>query len=112
MHVLAAAVDLAERGDVKYLVERFAGGLWKDNYVVFVAAKVDGKAALCCKVSPEAPGARGQGQRADRHRREDLRRWRRRASRLRRGRRQGWRASAATRSRPCWPRWRKYWVDS
>jgi alanyl-tRNA synthetase len=54
LRVLAVAVDLAERGDVKYLVERFAGGLWQDNYVVFVAANVDGKAALCCKVSPEA----------------------------------------------------------
>ena len=28
--------------------------MWKNNYVVFIAAKVDGKAALCCKVSPEA----------------------------------------------------------
>jgi alanyl-tRNA synthetase len=54
LHVLCAAVELAERGDVKFLVERFAGGLWPDNYIVFVAANVDGKAALCCKVSPEA----------------------------------------------------------
>jgi alanyl-tRNA synthetase len=54
LHTLCVAVELAERGDVKFLVERFAGGLWQDNYVVFVAANVDGKAALCCKVSPEA----------------------------------------------------------
>lgn len=54
LHVLAVAVELAERGDVKYLVERFAGGLWKDHFAVFIAANVDGKAALSCKVSPEA----------------------------------------------------------
>jgi alanyl-tRNA synthetase len=39
---------------VKYLGERFAGGIWKDNYVVFIAANVEGKAALFAKVSPEA----------------------------------------------------------
>jgi alanyl-tRNA synthetase len=54
LHVLAVDVELADRGDVKYLGERFAGGLWKDNYVVFIAANVEGKAALFAKVSPEA----------------------------------------------------------
>jgi alanyl-tRNA synthetase len=54
LHVLAAEVELGDRGDAKYLGERFAGGLWKDNYVVFIAANVDGKAALFAKVSPEA----------------------------------------------------------
>jgi len=54
IQVLVAAVELAERGDVKYLVERFAGGLWKDHFAVFIAANVGGKAALCSKVSPEA----------------------------------------------------------
>jgi len=54
LHILCAAVSLPERDDVKFLVERFAGGLWKDNYAVFIAAEVGGKAALACKVSPEA----------------------------------------------------------
>nr|MDQ3023434.1 alanine--tRNA ligase [bacterium] len=54
MHVLAVDVELADRGDVKYLGERFASGLWKDNFVVFIAANVEGKAALFSKVSPEA----------------------------------------------------------
>ena len=54
MPQLIARVELPERGDVKYLVERFAGQLWNDSYVVFIAAQVDGKAALCCKASPEA----------------------------------------------------------
>ncbi len=54
LKVLVAAVQLAERGDVKYLVERFAGGEWQDHFAVFIAADVGGKAALACKVSPEA----------------------------------------------------------
>ena len=57
LHVLCAAVSLPERDDVKFLVERFAGGIWKDNYVVFIAAEVGGKVALACKVSPEAIAA-------------------------------------------------------
>lgn len=52
--MLAVAVQLGDRGDVKYLGERFAGGLWKDSFAVFIAANVDGKAALFAKVSPEA----------------------------------------------------------
>jgi alanyl-tRNA synthetase len=52
--VLTAGVELAERDDLKYLVERFAGGKWKESFAVFIAANVGGKAALCCKVSPEA----------------------------------------------------------
>jgi len=47
-------VELDDRGDLKYLVERFAGGIWKENYAVFITANVGGKAALSCKVSPEA----------------------------------------------------------
>ena len=54
LHVLATSAELGDRGDVKYIVERFGGVEWKDNYAVFLAANVDGKAALCCKVSPEA----------------------------------------------------------
>ena len=54
LKTLCVAVELPERADVKYLVERFAGGLWPDNYAVFVAARVEGKAALACKLSPEA----------------------------------------------------------
>jgi alanyl-tRNA synthetase len=54
VNTLSVDVELADRGDVKYLGERFAGGIWKDNYVVFIAANVEGKAALFAKVSPEA----------------------------------------------------------
>jgi alanyl-tRNA synthetase len=54
LQILSAAVELDDRGDLKYLVERFAGGLWKENYAVFIAANVGGKAALSCKASPEA----------------------------------------------------------
>jgi alanyl-tRNA synthetase len=54
IHILVAHVDLPAREDAKYLVERFAGGRWKVNYAVFIAANINGKAALCSKVSPEA----------------------------------------------------------
>lgn len=54
LQVLVRAVSMGQREDVKYLVERFAGQLWKDSYVVFVAANVDGKAVLVGKLSPEA----------------------------------------------------------
>jgi alanyl-tRNA synthetase len=54
LQILSVAVELDDRGDLKYLVERFAGGVWKDSYVVFIAANVGGKAALSCKVSPDA----------------------------------------------------------
>ena len=54
LHVLITAVELNDRADLKYLVERYAGSEWQDHYAVFIAANVDGKAALCCKVSPEA----------------------------------------------------------
>ena len=52
--VLITEAQLADRGDLKFLVERFAGSQWQKNYIVFIGASVDGKAALCCKVSPEA----------------------------------------------------------
>lgn len=51
---LIAALEVADRADVKFIVERYAGGQWTENYIVFVAANVDGKAALACKVSPTA----------------------------------------------------------
>lgn len=54
LSILVTSVDIADRSDLKYLVERFAGGAWQENYVVFVAANVAGKAALSCKVSREA----------------------------------------------------------
>jgi alanyl-tRNA synthetase len=54
MKILVQAVTMAQREDVKYLVERFAGQLWKDSYIVFLAASVDGKAVLVGKISPEA----------------------------------------------------------
>ena len=54
MQVLAVALELSDRADAKYIVERYAGQLWKDNYAVFVAGNVNGQAALACKVSAEA----------------------------------------------------------
>ncbi|MCC7479884.1 alanine--tRNA ligase [bacterium] len=54
LQVLVAEAQLADRADLKHLVERFAGSQWQASYVVFIGANVDGKAALCCKVSPEA----------------------------------------------------------
>ncbi len=54
LHVLVQAVELGQREDVKFLVERLAGQHWKDSYVVFLAGNVEGKAVLVCKLSPEA----------------------------------------------------------
>jgi alanyl-tRNA synthetase len=57
IHLLVTHLSLPTVDDVKYLAERFAGGLWKSHYAVFIAANVDGKASLCCKLSPEAVAA-------------------------------------------------------
>lgn len=54
MQVLCTNIELSERGDLKYLVERFAGGVWQQDYIVFFAAAVEGKAALAAKASPSA----------------------------------------------------------
>ena len=54
LHVLITHLKLGDRADLKYIVERYAGSEWQNHFVVFIAADVDGKAALCCKVSPEA----------------------------------------------------------
>ena len=51
---LLIALELDNRADVKYIVERYAGTQWPDDYVVFVAANIGGKAALACKVSQSA----------------------------------------------------------
>ncbi|MCB1217507.1 alanine--tRNA ligase [bacterium] len=54
LRVLVRAVELGQREDVKYLVEKLGGQVWKDSYLVFLAANVDGKAVLVGKLSKEA----------------------------------------------------------
>ena len=54
LRVLVRPVELGQREDVKYLVEKLGGQVWKDNYLVFLAGNVDGKAVLVGKLSKEA----------------------------------------------------------
>ncbi|MEZ5338254.1 MAG: alanine--tRNA ligase [bacterium] len=54
LRVLVRAVELGQREDVKYLVEKLGGQVWKDSFLVFLAANVDGKAVLVGKLSKEA----------------------------------------------------------
>src|SRR5690606_13376020 len=54
IRVLVRAVELGQREDVKYLVEKLGGQVWKDSFLVFLAGNVDGKAVLVGKLSKEA----------------------------------------------------------